>query len=57
MQTQVDFTRKKEKKLIESVYIQLSIVEALANFMPVLAGLLSFWVYELIYPDDKLSVA
>jgi hypothetical protein len=32
-------------------------VEALANFMPVFAGLLCFWLYDLVYPDEALSIA
>jgi len=48
--------RKAEKNFIRRIFFLSSLVEALANFMPVLAAVVTFWLYDVVWPDDPLDI-
>lgn len=48
--------RRTEKYFIRRIFFLSSLVEALANFMPVLAAVVTFWLYDVFWPEDPLDI-
>ena len=49
--------RRKEGTYISRIFLLRGLADGIVTFIPVLIGLITFPIYDLIYPDDPLNVS
>lgn len=57
MMSQMDTLREKERAYLIKIFLLKGFVRGITNFMPLLAGLCCFWVYNNQNPNDPLTTA